>query len=239
MKSNASQKITFKGKSFFVTGNDDFWLAYKMGRWEPETFEIMEKYLDKDHSYVDFGAWIGPTVLFGAQIAKKVYALEPDMVAFDAFRTNLEMNPSINEKVVRNPIAVGRNTAIVSFGAVGEYGDSMSSLLGDKAMTVVHAFSMKDIFEKYNINDCNFVKMDIEGGEALVFPTALEVFEKWKPTLYLSLHAQMWKKPQDYFDRIFPVLALYKHIYNTKGELITLKEIPSLKQGSAIVATDL
>lgn len=238
MNTNASQKIRVRGKEFFVTGNDAFWLALQTGNWEPETFEILEKYLDKDHSYVDFGAWIGPTVLFGAQIAKKVVALEPDMVAFDVFRTNLEMNPELNKKVLRNPIAVGARSALVNFGTFdgNEFGDSMSSILGGHTPTVVNAFGMDDIFEKYHIDDCNFVKMDIEGGEGLCLPTAQKVFEKYRPTFYLSLHPQFWKDKADYFARISPVLAIYKNIYNTQGRKISLKEVPNF---SAIVATDL
>lgn len=38
------------------------------------------------------------------------------------------------------------------------------------------------------IDDCNFIKIDIEGGEYCVVPTMLEHLKRYRPTLHLSLH---------------------------------------------------
>ena len=35
----------------------------------------------------------------------------------------------------------------------------------------------------------DFIKMDIEGGEFELLPTMVEYLEKYKPNIYLSLHA--------------------------------------------------
>lgn len=64
-------KVEHYGKSFFVSGNPEYFFFWKNKSWERNTQKIFDKFLDSNHSYIDIGAWIGPTVLYGAQIAKK------------------------------------------------------------------------------------------------------------------------------------------------------------------------
>ena len=42
--------------------------------------------------------------------------------------------------------------------------------------------------EKNGIHDCNFIKMDIEGGEYRVLPTMVSYLKRVRPTLHLSMH---------------------------------------------------
>ena len=69
-----------------------FWRKAAAGKWEPETFAVLNAHLGPDRDYLDIGAWIGPTVLYGARKARRVVALEPDPVAFRALSWNIELN---------------------------------------------------------------------------------------------------------------------------------------------------
>jgi len=41
----------------------------KLDNWEQDTFSILEYYKNKKESiYIDIGSWIGPTVLYSANI---------------------------------------------------------------------------------------------------------------------------------------------------------------------------
>lgn len=62
------------------------WFLEIYPTWEITTFEVFDKYLDKDKYYIDIGAWIGPTVLYAAQKTKRVIAFEPDNIAFNALK---------------------------------------------------------------------------------------------------------------------------------------------------------
>ena len=86
-------KIEKNDKTFFVdsSNNTSFWAQLQVGVWEPETFKIFDIFLDKNHSYIDLGAWIGPTVLYGCQNAKFCYAVEPDPVAFKNLKNNIDL----------------------------------------------------------------------------------------------------------------------------------------------------
>ena len=102
------KSVTFEVEPV-VVHNPNFWQMVSSGAWEPDTFEVLQKYLSKNCSYLDIGAWVGPTVLFGAQLAKACYAFEPDPVAHAALKRNLELNPHINN-VTASTTAVGTTT---------------------------------------------------------------------------------------------------------------------------------
>lgn len=214
-----------------------FWDSVQDGTWEPETFDIMEKYLKKGYSYIDMGAWIGPTVLFGAQLAKKCYAFEPDPVAHKSLQHNLNLNPHISNVIIRTE-AIGDHTGLMEFGARGEYGDSCSSFLCNKDPIIIKSITIEDFYRELNIKDCNFIKMDIEGGEFIVLPAMKDILQTHKPTLYLSLHTPWFPNKDEYMANILRILAIYKNIYNTKGDLLTLTEVAQLEGFTSIVATD-
>ena len=84
-------KIQKNDKIFFVNSSqlNHFWAQLQLNLWESNTFKIFDTFLDSNHSYIDLGAWIGPTVLYGCQKAKFCYAIEPDPVAFKQLKNNV------------------------------------------------------------------------------------------------------------------------------------------------------
>jgi FkbM family methyltransferase len=220
-----------------VVHNPNFWEMVTSDSWEPSTFKILQRCLSKDHTYLDIGAWVGPTVLFGSQLAKSCYAFEPDPVAYDALVKNLKLNPNIsNVTTIRG--AVGAHTGTAQLGTNIGHGDSMSSFLWSKDSMTVDSISLADVLQKYNITDCNFIKMDIEGGEAAVLPAAKEVLKELKATLYLSLHTPWFNDKVDFFDKINDVLSIYKNVYDSDWKKISPKEVTQLKGFSAVIATN-
>jgi len=228
--------ITFEVEPI-VVHNPNYWSMVSSGAWEPDTFDILEKYLSKEHSYLDIGAWVGPTVLFGSQLAKRCYAFEPDPVAFAALQKNLSLNPSITN-VVAKQMAVGISTGSAKLGTNIGQGDSMSSFLWSKEAIDVQTISLEDVLTTNSITDLNFIKMDIEGGEATVLPAAKEILKQLQPTLYLSLHTPWFPDKKKFFETINDVLSIYKNIYSADGKKITLQEVTQLPGFSAVVATN-
>ena len=170
--------------------DDGFWQAVIEDRWEPHTFVILERFLDEKHSYIDIGAWIGPTVLYACQLARMVYALEPDPVAHAELLANLELNRPKTDNVTAVQQCLAPQDGTVAFGSRSEAGDSMSSLLFGQEATSwnVEGITFERFVQQHEITDCNFIKMDIEGGEYVVLPTMRRYLQKHEPTLYLSLH---------------------------------------------------
>jgi hypothetical protein len=51
----------------------DWWDSVEGGLWERDTFVVYKTFLNANSSLIDFGAWIGPTVLYGASLVRLLF----------------------------------------------------------------------------------------------------------------------------------------------------------------------
>lgn len=221
-----------------MNGDWDFWSHVVSGAWEPNTFKVFERFLDKDHAYIDIGAWIGPTVLFGAQLSKEVFAFEPDPNAYSALRKNLSLNPLTTQNVHIFPIAISNSNGTISMGTNSKQGDSMSSMLFSKDSWQVEAATLESMIDSLHITDINFIKMDIEGGEKIVLPVIKNYIHKNQPTFYLALHTTWIEDKVSFLNDVKDILSIYKNIYTSDGRKILLDEINNLPGFTEILATN-
>lgn len=205
-----------------------FWRKASAGNWEPETFAALDAHLRADRDYLDIGAWIGPTVLYGAKKARHVWCFEPDPVAFRHLAWNLELNDVRNVSAfacaISDQIGVAR---MASFG--GEAGDSMTSLLnadgghGHDVLTLGWA----DFAGSVDLSGVSLVKMDIEGAEFAVLPTLLDWLKDQRPALFLSTHAPFLEQDTraDRMLALFDALSFYGRCVDDKGNTVTRESI--------------
>ena len=74
-------------------GNKNFWDKASMGNWERETFDIFEQYVNEgETTVVDFGTWIGPTMIHHGSFSKRSIGIEADPVAYAVADYNIELN---------------------------------------------------------------------------------------------------------------------------------------------------
>ena len=207
-----------------------FWHKASAGNWEPETFAVLDAHLDKDHDYIDIGAWIGPTVLYAARKARHVWCFEPDPVAYRHLVWNLDLND------IRNVSAFGialsddvRIARMASFG--GEAGDSMSSLLStdDASASDVMTIGWEHFASSVDLSAVSLVKMDIEGAEFDVLPTLLPWLEINRPALYLSVHAPFLdaNRRQSALQKLVKQLAFYGRCLDQNGKSVLTEELTS------------
>ncbi len=204
-----------------------FWRKASAGAWEPETFAVLDKYLSPNSDYLDIGAWIGPTVLYGARKARHVWCFEPDPTAFRHLAWNLDLNDIHN--VSAFGVALSDQFGVARMASVrGEPGDSTSSLLhdgahGSDALTVAW-----DQFEAANdLSGVSLVKMDIEGAEYAVLPTLIPFLKKHRPALYLSTHAPLLdaSRREDCMSGIADLLSFYGSCQGSDGTSEGLKNL--------------
>jgi FkbM family methyltransferase len=198
------------GVSFNVKGkfSEQWFLNDRINKWEQATFQILEHYKDSEKGiYIDIGAWIGPTVLYSANIYNKVIAFEPDPIAIERLEENISANNFSNITLVKK--ALSNKIGTSKFGGNGALGNSESTLLiaNDDYFTYEgrHTNAWKDkhnniveiettvietVLDELNINptEISLIKMDIEGGEILVVPYLETFLKKYKPVFYISLH---------------------------------------------------
>jgi FkbM family methyltransferase len=154
--------IKANNKNFTVLPgqNSSFWEQFE--NWEVDTFRIFDQFIDPEKSYIDLGAWIGPTILYGAQLAKLAYGIEPDPIAHAELQQNIAANPSLIDRIRISNVAIAPVSGEIDFGNQGAGGDSQSSLLFADGATQwkVAALTFDDFIRQHHVADCGFIKVD-------------------------------------------------------------------------------
>ncbi|MCM0592778.1 MAG: FkbM family methyltransferase [Gloeotrichia echinulata DVL01] len=172
--------------------HQSFWEDLNDGGWEPETFKVFDRFISQDVTYIDVGAWIGPTLLYAAQRAKAAFAFEPDPLAYQEMLANVQLNPEITN-IQTYEALIGIESGKTRLGSRDEGGDSTSSVLFSEMKTswLVESINLPEFVEKQGLRSPLFIKIDIEGGEYSLLPTLVNFFKNYQPiVLYLSLHPE-------------------------------------------------
>ncbi len=168
-----------------------FWQKVNAGRWEPVLLARLEDWLEPGVTFLDIGAWIGPTSLIAAAQGARVIALEPDPEAARAMRANMALNPELAARVVLIEQALHPSGQPVRLGDTdGKRGKSTTSLLNSDTEGAYEVASLTPaaLLARATAMGRIVVKMDIEGGEYLLFPTAAALFDKRVRHAHISLH---------------------------------------------------
>jgi len=135
------------------------------------------QYLRPGHTVVDVGANIGCFTLLAARLVGpegRVVAFEPDPKNLTQLQRNIALNRLNNVMVLPN--ALGNRTALVDlFGG----GSSLFPSVFDKVdgrrdatpRGKVEMIALADALEKYQIAHVDYLKVDCEGAEHLIFST--------------------------------------------------------------------
>ena len=85
-------EINLKGLNFLVdpTNYQEFWNNFL--KWEKNDLQFVTEIGEENKIFIDVGAWIGPYTLLAAKLGMKVYAFEPDKVAFEELKKNIQLN---------------------------------------------------------------------------------------------------------------------------------------------------
>ena len=107
-----------------------FWSRVERGEWEASTLSIFSQVITKDTLVIDFGAWIGPTILFAGHFANKVIGLEPNPEAFKIVKKNVDINNARlkNVEVYNKCISVHNEQVRMRHGPESA-ADSMGSIV--------------------------------------------------------------------------------------------------------------
>lgn len=240
-------ELLIHGKKIGVEDDEAFKSHYQnvqKGVWEPDTFHVFDTFLDENHTYFDIGAWIGVTSLYGAGLAKHCYAFEPDPIACKHFQSNLLLNPKLQAKITLSRCAISDKNGEDVLGSVTSDvgGDSNSSLLfkNGRINWTVPTTTLESYIKENNLNDFNFIKMDIEGAESIVLPAMSSFLSEYKPTLFIAIHpvfygANFLKTAK----ALIEVLKNYKHIFISHGEELELSHLERIRSFYEIIATDI
>lgn len=182
---------------------NEFWTNIKKDgetSWEAHTFRTFYKWISNNTIYIGFGEWIGPTILFAANLAYQSYGIEPDNIAFNVLKQHVQVNPNLNIKV--DNLCISTYKGEFDLGGNGDSKSTINSLILNFTENNKNTYKVKclTIFEYMRINSCwsedMFWKIDVEGAEIMLILSWLEVFKllgEPKPILYISFHDTLHK----------------------------------------------
>lgn len=183
--------VTRKGTNFRVvdsplTADWNFWRQWwAEGNWEAPVLDAIDRLLPDGGRLIDIGAWVGPITLWAARRAR-VLAIEPDPAAFAMLKQNVQLNDLRGNVMTVEAAAVAASGVenINLYSVAPEWGHSKSS--------TTHEHGEKRIVEAFDVraglHHADLVKIDIEGGEALLLPGLGPELRVRRIPMILSLH---------------------------------------------------
>jgi FkbM family methyltransferase len=177
---------------FVADDQPTFWDRVEAGRWEPGTLAALDRLIDNTTTLVDLGAWVGPTALYAAGVARRVIAVEADPAALAQLHRNLAANPDLAQRVEVVPRAIHPEAGEVRLGARRKPGDSMSSVLlaGAAETWTAATVTPENLARRAAEAQRLVIKIDIEGAEYGLLPHLRPLLDRAAAVL-VSFHPKI------------------------------------------------
>lgn len=180
------------------TINDEFWTHHYV-RWEPDTFETFDKFLDSNKEFLDIGGWIGPTCIYASRKSSRVVVVEADPESLIDLRKNIELN-HFDTEIVVVPYAIYSSETTILFGPNNEsptkrLNESVSQIKSVRTSPLdseVKTITLNQIIERYNVKNLSMIKVDIEGGEEFILEDLFNFCMTNKVPCHISFHYDWW-----------------------------------------------
>lgn len=162
---------------------------------------------------IDIGAHIGLFSVYAHSLGKdfRIFCFEPMKENFELLKENISANGYTDIVAVNTGLAgsTGKRTIYV-------HSDMAAHSLVKKSNSgiMIDTVTLKDVFDSYRVEKCDYLKMDCEGAE------------------YEILSAL----PDKYFDRIFAIKIEYEIVDNNRSPLEALQSRLAALNFSVVVS---
>lgn len=134
--------------------------------YDPNAFGIPFDWKHARH-IVDIGGHIGTFTLFAAAKARdaKIVTLEPEPGNFVVLTANVAEN-NLLPRITLHNMGLGNGQPITLYTFAGDRGGNSVYRNQDGGVPIIiETISLKDIFDRHNIDVCDYLKIDCEGAE--------------------------------------------------------------------------
>tara|TARA_Y100000590_G_scaffold4055_1_gene5352 strand:+ start:687 stop:1394 length:708 start_codon:yes stop_codon:yes gene_type:complete len=213
-------EINLKGLNFLVdpTNYQEFWNNFL--KWEKNDLQFVTEIGEENKIFIDVGAWIGPYTLLAAKLGMKVYAFEPDKVAFEELKKNIQLNRFKHEPEIFNFGLSKKFSKAYLYSNTNDFGKSESGLINYKnekntKKTQIELKNFLQEIDKIKKNNLNLkikiLKIDIEGGEFLFEKNIYDLVRSEKIYCMLSYHHMVFNKNK-FKKNFFKIKTLFYQI---------------------------
>ena len=165
-------------------------LGYLLGTYEPHLQSAIRKYVAAGNTVYDIGAnegYISLSLSKRVGPTGQVIAFEPVPRNLDLLRKNVANNHLTNIRIFDVAASDRRGEAVVRIA--GSFG--MASMMWHKknssaVQLVVKTVAIDDLVESGDLDQPQFVKVDVEGAEGLVLPGMYRTLARAKPVLFIE-----------------------------------------------------
>ena len=160
--------------------------------WEPHMHVIFEKYINKNSVVIEGGCHIGTHTIKIAELCKYVHAFEPLPESHKLLNKNILINKidnvstyllGLSNKVEETTFAWCEADAP---GCAGLNNNPMGIPIYSKHMDNGNKVKLTTI-DELNLDQLDFIKLDVEGYESLVIKGALKTIAKFKPIITMEI----------------------------------------------------
>lgn len=178
---------------FFLHENDYISNELKNGKiWEPYLHRTFEKYINKSMTVLEAGCHIGTHSVKLSMLSKKLYCFEPLKESNHLLRKNIVKNNCTNTTVFDYALSDTQGTthfAWVSFSNLGGSGLENNPMGipngGNINEELKYPVEMTTI-DSLDLNEIDFIKLDVEGYESKVIKGAINTIKKFRPIITLE-----------------------------------------------------
>jgi FkbM family methyltransferase len=170
---------------------------FQTGMWEPHLYNFYSLILEPNDICIDAGANLGfHTIQFG-KLSKKVYAFEPQLMVYNQLCSNILFN-DLNEIIIPYRLALGDKKETKQMWDIKNenFGNNIYNWGGRGIEHSQSAYNSNEIREhdqveiinldSLKLNQCNLIKIDIQGYEYYAFLGAENLIKTHTPTLLLE-----------------------------------------------------
>tara|TARA_R110000850_G_scaffold116505_6_gene232342 strand:- start:1436 stop:2275 length:840 start_codon:yes stop_codon:yes gene_type:complete len=202
--------------------------------WAP--IFVLEKFLKKGDTFVDVGANQGEYSLWAARkvgTPGKVVAFEPMQQLYDQLTENIRLNEAFHKTISPVKLGLSDKKGEVILYASADSNEGTNTIYNTDKFNIeigkIQLDTLDEQLKELNVNEVNFLKIDVEGAELQVLKGAINTIKNHRPILLLEINKDACIAggylPEDILELLKPFNYSFSKI-GLRGSLSKVDKLP-------------